>query len=67
MIFWNLTGSVPLAELVGNFAVLFEVSPALREKALTDHATVNSIIVQLSAPLACFLVLSGVGHCTIHQ
>jgi hypothetical protein len=66
MVLWDLTGIVPLAELVGGLAVLFEVSPALTEKASMDHAAVDSIMTWFLAPLTCFVVSSGVGYCAIH-
>jgi hypothetical protein len=54
-----------MAELVGGLAVLFEVSLALTKETLTDHATFNGVVASLSAPLACFFVSSGVGHCGV--
>jgi hypothetical protein len=66
MVLWDPTGIVPLAELMGDLAVLFKVSPALTEKALTDYATVNSIVTWLSAPLAHFIMFPGVGYYVIH-
>jgi hypothetical protein len=66
MVLWDPTGIIPLTELVGDLAVLFEVSSALTEKALTDHAAVDSIVTWLSAPLACFVMSSRVGYYAVH-
>jgi hypothetical protein len=66
VVFWNSTRIVPLAELVGGLAVLFEVSLTLIEEAPMDHTAVNGIMTQLSAPFAHFVMSPGVSYCAIH-